>query len=192
MLARLENRVRDAENRAKTAEAKIDGLKKLVNSSSSEGWPAVRKAGDLIFDAIANLHKLPANTIVPHMRSVDGFPLDSDAIKAEPTAEELESAKCFIQGLTPQVRVRDFVALGMEDSVASMDLEGSREISFSTDFVWGLERLQDENDAKFMCRITLWHMLGHAAWFGFRGNGKDHTPETFKGANSKKLQVMRI
>ena len=82
--------------------------------------------------------------------------------------------------------IQDFVALGIEDAVAAHGREGSGDIMFSTDFVWALERLSDENCAKFMSRLTLWHELGHAIWLSFRGNRTGSSQQMFKGANSKK------
>ena len=186
-------RAESAGNRVLLAESKIEDLNQLL--SSSKAWPIKNSAVSLIADAVANQHKLPAFTIVPHMRSMADFPQDSQAMTVEATPEELESAERFLRGFTPQVQIQDFVPLEIYDAVATIDREKSGVITFSSDLAWGLELLASENEAKFVSRMVLWHEKGHGAWYEFRGNKQGHSPETFKGANSKMFEgaeVMRF
>ena len=176
-------RAESAENCVLLAESKIKDLTQLLNSSKA--WPIKHSAASLIADAVANQHKLPAFTIVPHMRSMADFPQDSEAMTVKATPEELESAERFLRGFTPQVQIQDFVPLEIYDAVATIDRERSGIITFSSDLAWGLELLANENDAKFVSRMVLWHEKGHGVWYEFRGNKQSRSPETFKGANSK-------
>ena len=173
-------------NRALTAESKFKNLTQLFNSSKE--WSINHDVEDLIADAVSNQHKLPAHTIVPHMRRLTDFPSDFDAIKFKATIKELELARNFLQDLKPEVHIHDFIALGIYNAVAAMDREKSGQIMLSSDLAWGLVRLPNKNDAKFVIRATVWHEIGHDIWYRFRGNKQGHSPETFKGANSKTLE----
>ena len=151
----------------------------------------MRSIKDLIDDTVENFIKLPAHTIVPHMRHTTDFRLDSNAINNTPSDEELESANDYIKSTQPAIHVEDFIQLGHLDAVAVMDRTETGRILFSTDLVWGLERLKDDNDAKFMTRVINWHEHGHAAWLKFRGKEDVDkiTPEAFKGAGSRKSEA---
>ena len=163
--------------------AEIEALQQ--QSVAKNTWAVLRNVQELIVDAISNVHKLPPYSIVPHMRPLSAFKSDADAIKIPPTQEELDMAERYINSLNPNIIVRDFVEEEIEDAVAITDRGKSGSIWFSTDLQWGLERLLDGIYAQFLCRATLYHECGHGAWFEFRGEGKDRSPESFKGTHSK-------
>ena len=163
--------------------AEIEALQQ--QSVAKNTWAVLRNVQELIVDAISNVHKLPPYSIVPHMRPLSAFKSDADAIKIPPTQEELDMAERYIKSLNPNIIVRDFVEEEIEDAVAITDRGKSGSIWFSTDLQWGLERLLDGIYAQFLCRATLYHECGHGAWFEFRGEGKDRSPESFKGTHSK-------
>ena len=179
----MEIRLQIAESDRKEMEAQIELIKQ--QSISRRTWSVVRSVQDLIDDAITNFYKLPGHTIVPHMRTLTAYQSDAEAINTAATNDELASANGYIESLVLDISVRDFVELGIEDAVAVTDRTGSGGIWFSTDTKWGLERLANENEAKFACRTILSHEIGHKTWYQFRGEGKDNSPESFKGTLSK-------
>jgi hypothetical protein len=191
----LEDRANTAENRANTAEHRANTAEHRANppqnkalkqqSIAEKTWRVMRDRNVLIQDAVTNLHMLPGHAIVPHMRRKTTFPSDALAITTEPSDEELEAANRYIKSLILDTSVHDFVKKGMHDAVAANDRNDSGSIWFPSDFIWGLERLADDNDAKFICRATLYHEIGHKTWFEFRGEKTGDSPASFKGTNSK-------
>ena len=119
------------------------------------------------------------------MRTLTAYKSDAEAIITAASTEELASAKSYIESIKLDISVRDFVEQGIEDAVAVTDRTGSGYIWFSTDLQWALERLENKNVAKFVCWTTVFHETGHKTWYQFRGEGKDNSPESFKGALSK-------
>lgn len=173
-----------AESARKEMEAEFE-LIKQQSISTSRTWTVMQSVQDLIDDTITNCHKLPDKTIVPHMRTLTTYKSDAEAIKTAATDEELALAKSYIESIKLDISVRDFVELGIEDAVAATDRTGTGGIWLSTDLQWGLERLADINQAKFVCRTIVFHEIGHKTWYEFRGDGKDSSPESFKGTLSK-------
>ena len=177
-------RLQIAESDRKEMEAVIELIKQ--QSFSRRTWSVVQSVQDLINDAVTNFHKLPGHTVVPHMRTLAAYKSDAEAIKTAASDEELASAKSYIESIKLDISVRDFVEEGIEDAVAVTNRTGSGGIWFSTDLWWALERLENQNMAKFVCRTTVFHEAGHKTWHQFRGEGLDSSPESFKGALSKK------
>ena len=203
---RLLQRVKAAEDAKEAAEkaAKSDRDAKVAAEKAAEDlraeiqnlttWTVHRDFNDVVRYVLRRVKTLSAHAIVPHMRKVGDFENSEDAIGTAPTNEELVSARSYIESLDINIQFKDFVAEGIDDAVAYEDRGRTGTIFFSDELGWGLARLESEDEARFVGLATAAHEIGHKTWFQFRGEAQGNSPESFKGAISRKVsgsEVMR-
>jgi hypothetical protein len=172
----IERQRADAERqRADAAELKWDE----ENSRRSRICAKCHNFSEILPQARSLADSLPRDAFVPHIRSLEEFPDDPNArggeylaITAASNYEEREKAAAELKKYQPTFRTSNMSTDPrlQEASYAYQDRGESNDIVFAPDFVWGIERVRDREEALFATTIKIAHE---------RANEKstDSTPE---------------
>jgi hypothetical protein len=101
------------------------------------------------------------------------------AITAASTKEEQENAAAELNKYQPKFRIS---LLGSDPQIdekthAYQDRGKSNDIVFAADFVWGIERVKNHEEALFVTTIVIAHEKAHELGHNNRYKGTDSTPE---------------
>jgi hypothetical protein len=119
-----------------------------------------------IYSKALSLADSTSDAFVPHIRSLDKFPDDANAkggeylaITAASTHEEREKAAAELKKYQPKFRIANMSSNSEidENSHAYQDRGKTNDIVFSYDFVWGIERLKNPEEALFAVTIVTAH-----------------------------------
>ena len=178
-------RAEAAEQRANAAEQKWDE----ENSRRSRICAKCHNFSDILPKAISLSDSLPSDAFVPHIRSLEEFPDDpvarggkNLAVTSASTHEEREKAAAELKKYQPNFRISNMSTDPQlqVSSHAYQDRGKSNDIVFSADFVWGIERVRNREEALFATTIVIAHEKAHELGHNNRYKGTDSTPEKFR------------
>ncbi len=143
---------------------------------------------DILTEAEEVDKQLPRDAYVPHVRSVRNFPdppkkgvYTYPAISDPATDNELEEARAALEQCKPKYRIGKYFEDDQIDglTLAYQDRGNTGDIVFSEDFVWGVERLKNREEAVFLTTIVIGHEKAHIVSYHNRYKNMQLTPEKF-------------
>jgi hypothetical protein len=183
----------DAERQRADAECKrADEAEIKLGQENSRRSRILAKCNDfseIHAKALSLADSLPSDAFVPHIRSLEDFPDDANAkggeylaITAASTYEEREKAAAELRKYQPKFLISNIgTDLQIDERThAYQDRGKTDDIVFSYDFVWGVERVKNHDEALFAVTIVRAHEKAHHLGHNNRYKGTDTTPENFR------------